>query len=325
MNKLPKRLLDQVRDKLRLKHYSIRTEESYLSWIKRFIFYHHKRHPKDMDKKEIEAFLTHLAVDLKVASSTQNQALNAILFLYRDVLHMDVDDQINAVRAKKPRKLPKVMTKSETSRVIGAMSGVHKLMAMMLYGCGLRTMECIRLRVKDINFEMNEILVRDGKGMKDRVTVLPDTVQLLLKEHLKRVKMLHEADLAEGYGRVYLPYALEREYRNADGEWGWQYVFPSKSLSKDPRSGMIRRHHISESTLHKAVKKAVRLADIDRKVSCHTFRNSFATHLLEEGYDIRTVQELLGHEDASTTMIYTHLLNKGSKAVQSPLDRLMPE
>ena len=325
MSNPPKRLLDQVRDRIRLKHYSIRTEESYLSWIKRFILYHGKRHPKDMGEKEIEAFLTHLAVELKVASSTQNQAFNAILFLYRDVLHMHLDNQINAVRAKKPKKMPTVMTKSETSRVIGAMSGVHKLIAMMLYGCGLRTMECIRLRVKDVDFEMNQIMVRDGKGMKDRVTVLPDTVKPPLKEHLERLKMLHRADLAQGYGRVYLPYALGRKYRNADREWGWQYVFPSKSLSKDPRSGMIRRHHVNESTLYKAVKNAVCLAGIDKKVSCHTFRHSFATHLLEEGYDIRTVQELLGHEDISTTMIYTHVLNRGGKAVKSPLDGFLPK
>lgn len=324
MNKPPKKLLDQVRDKLRLKHYSIRTEESYLSWIKRFILYHHNRHPKDMGKKEMEAFLTHLAVDLKVAPSTQNQAFNAILFLYRDVLGVGIDDKINAVRARKRRKLPTVMTKSETSRIIGAMPGVHKLMAMLLYGCGLRTMECLRLRVKDIDFERNQIVVRDGKGMEDRVTVLPATVEPLLREHLERIKMLHQADLAEGHGSLYLPYALERKHRHATREWGWQYVFPSKSLSRDPRSNLERRHHISESTLHKAVKNAARLAGIDKKVSCHTFRHSFATHLLEDGYDIRTVQELLGHEDVSTTMIYTHVLNKGGKAVQSPLDRLLP-
>lgn len=324
MNKPPKKLLDQVRDKLRLKHYSIRTEESYLSWIKRFILYHHNRHPKDMGKKEMEAFLTHLAVDLKVAPSTQNQAFNAILFLYRDVLGVGIDDKINAVRARKRRKLPTVMTKSETSRIIGAMPGVHKLMAMLLYGCGLRTMECLRLRVKDIDFERNQILVRDGKGMEDRVTVLPATVEPLLREHLERIEMLHQADLAEGHGSLYLPYALEGKYRHATREWGWQYVFPSKSLSRDPRSNLERRHHISESALHKAVKNAARLAGIDKKVSCHTFRHSFATHLLEDGYDIRTVQELLGHEDVSTTMIYTHVLNKGGKAVQSPLDRLLP-
>jgi len=322
MNKPPKKLLDQVRDTLRLKHYSIRTENSYISWIKRYILFHNKRHPKDMGENEIEAFLTHLAVDLKVASSTQNQAFNALLFLYRQVLKIDIIDEINAVRAKRSKRLPTVMTKSETSRVIAGISGVHKLMAMLLYGCGLRTMECMRLRVKDIDFKMNQIVVRDGKGMKDRITLLSETVKPLLKEHLERIRMIHRADLAKGYGRVYLPYALERKYRNANRQWGWQYVFPSKSLSKDPRSGEIRRHHINETTLHKAVKNAVYLAGINKPVSCHTFRHSFATHLLEDGYDIRTVQELLGHEDVSTTMIYTHVLNKGGKAVKSPLDTI---
>jgi len=214
------------------------------------------------------------------------------------------------------------MTEAETSRVIGAMTGVHKLMAMLLYGSGLRTMECIRLRVKDIGFEENQLFVRDGKGEKDRITVLPQNVKGLLNEHLERVKMVHQADLAKGYGSVYLPYALERKYPNASREWGWQYVFPAKSLSKDPRSEAVRRHHMHESTLHKAVKNAVRLAGVNKQVSCHTFRHSFATHLLEDGYDIRTVQELLGHEDVSTTMIYTHVLNKGGMAVRSPLEKL---
>jgi len=322
MTKSPRKFLDQVSDLLRLKHYSIRTEASYISWIKRYILYHNKRHPKDMGKKEVEAFLTHLAVDLNVASSTQNQAFNALLFLYREFLKIDLGDKINAVRAKKPRRLPTVMTEAETSRVIGAMTGVHKLMAMLLYGSGLRTMECIRLRVKDIGFEENQLFVRDGKGEKDRITVLPQNVKGLLNEHLERVKMVHQADLAKGYGSVYLPYALERKYPNASREWGWQYVFPAKSLSKDPRSEAVRRHHMHESTLHKAVKNAVRLAGVNKQVSCHTFRHSFATHLLEDGYDIRTVQELLGHEDVSTTMIYTHVLNKGGMAVRSPLEKL---
>ncbi|RLB27393.1 MAG: integron integrase [Deltaproteobacteria bacterium] len=322
MDKAPKKLLEQVRDTLRLKHYSIRTEKSYISWIKRYILFHNKRHPKDMRKHEIEGFLTHLAVDLKVASSTQNQAFNALLFLYREVLNIDIADQINAVRAKRPVRLPTVMSKDETLRVIGALAGIHKLMSMLLYGSGLRLMECVRLRVKDVDFKLNQIIVRDGKGAKDRITVFPENVKPGLKSHLERVKLLHQDDLAKGYGRVYLPYALERKYPNANREWGWQYVFPSKSLSKDPRSGIVRRHHINESTLQKAVKNAARLAGIEKSVSCHTFRHSFATHLLEAGYDIRTVQELLGHMDVSTTMIYTHVLKKGGKAVKSPLDAI---
>jgi integron integrase len=321
MRKPPKKLLDQVREKLRLKHYSIRTEESHVSWIRRFILYHNKKHPKDMGEPEVEAFLSHLAIDLKVASSTQNQALNALLFLYRYVLGTDLK-AINAVRAKKPKKMPTVMTRSEISKVLKGMSGVHKLMAMMIYGSGLRLMECIRLRVKDIDFEMNQIVVRDGKGAKDRITILAENVKENLKAQLERARLMHKDDLKKGFGSVYLPNALERKYKNASREWGWQYVFAAKSLSKDPRSKKIRRHHLHESTLHKALKKAVRLAGIHKSISCHAFRHSFATHLLEDGYDIRTVQELLGHKDVNTTMIYTHVLQKGAKAVRSPADSL---
>ena len=320
MNKPPKRLLDQVRDRIRMKHYSIRTEQAYASWIKRFILFHNKKHPKDMGKQEIESFLTHLALDLNVASSTQNQAFNAILFLYNQVLHQPLEDKVSAVRAKKPRRLPTVMTNDEALAVLSALSGIHQLMAKLLYGSGLRLMECIRLRVKDIDFGMNQIMVRDGKGKIDRVTMLPESVNSDLKEHLKRVKTIHDNDLNRGYGRVFLPYALGRKYPNADREWGWQYVFPSSSLSKDPRTGATRRHHVHESSLQKAVKKAVRLVRISKPASCHTFRHSFATRLLENGYDIRTVQELLGHKDVSTTMIYTHVLNRGGKAVRSPID-----
>jgi integron integrase len=320
MNKPPKRLLDQVRDRIRMKHYSIRTEQAYASWIKRFILFHNKKHPKDMGKQEIESFLTHLALDLNVASSTQNQAFNAILFLYNQVLHQPLEDTISAVRAKKPRRLPTVMTNDEALAVLSALSGIHQLMAKLLYGSGLRLMECIRLRVKDIDFGMNQIMVRDGKGKIDRVTMLPESVNSDLKEHLKRVKTIHDNDLNRGYGRVFLPYALGRKYPNADREWGWQYVFPSSSLSKDPRTGATRRHHVHESSLQKAVKKAVRLVRISKPASCHTFRHSFATRLLENGYDIRTVQELLGHKDVNTTMIYTHVLNRGGKAVRSPID-----
>ena len=320
MNKPPKRLLDQVREQIRLRHYSIRTEQAYVSWIKRFILFHGKKHPKEMGRQEIEGFLSHLAGNLNVASSTQNQAFNALLFLYNQVLYQPLDDKINAIRAKKPRRLPTVMTSEEALRVINGLSGRHKLMAKLLYGSGLRLMECLRLRVKDVDFGMNQIVVRDGKGKIDRVTILPETVRPELKEHLEHIKTVHENDLSQGYGRVYLPYALARKYPNANQEWGWQYIFPSKSLSKDPRSNEIRRHHVHENSLQKAVKKSVQLNRLNKPASCHTFRHSFATHLLESGYDIRTVQELLGHKDVSTTMIYTHVLNRGGRAVLSPID-----
>jgi len=320
MEQRPRKLLDQVRDILRLRHYSIHTEESYVDWIKRFILFHHKRHPREMGSAEIEAFLTHLAVDQSVAASTQNQAFSALLFLYREVLKKDLDSPINSIRAKQPKRLPTVLTKAEVHEVMGYLSGTHRLLANLLYGSGLRLMECLRLRVKDIDFAQRLIVVRDGKGMQDRVTMLPDSLVAPLQEHLQRVKRLHEEDLARGYGQVFLPFALERKYPNADREWKWQYVFPSERLSKDPRSGIVRRHHVDESGLQKAVRQAARLAGIPKPVSCHTFRHSFATHLLENGYDIRTVQELLGHKDVKTTMIYTHVLNRGGLAVRSPLD-----
>jgi len=315
-----KKLLDQVRDVLRLKHYSIRTEESYVDWIKRFILFHNKRHPQDMGRAEVEAFLTHLAVRGNVAASTQNQALSALLFLYREVLKIEFDAPLDAVRAKKPARLPVVLTRAETQQVIEGMTGVFQLMAKLLYGSGLRLMECVRLRVKDIDFERREITVRDAKGGHERVTMLPASLVAPLQEHLKRVKLLHEQDLTAGLGQVYLPYALDRKFPNASREWGWQYVFPSDRLSTDPRSGLKRRHHVDESNLQRAVKDAVRLARLAKPASCHTFRHSFATHLLESGYDIRTVQELLGHKDVKTTMIYTHVLNRGGLAVRSPLD-----
>ena len=319
MTNQPKKLLDQVRDVLRMKHYSIRTENRYVSWIKRYILFHDKRHPKDMGAPEVEEFLTYLARKKKVSASTQNQAFSALLFLYREIIKVELQD-IHAVRAKRPEKLPVVLSENETKRLISAMTGTHKLMAMILYGSGLRLMECVRLRVKDVDFEMKQIVVRDGKGAKDRVTVMPETIKSELNEHLKRVKLLHQDDLSKGYGEVYLPYALERKYKNANRRWGWQYVFPSQRRSTDPRSGKIRRHHLNESGLQKAVKKAARLAKIHKPATCHTLRHSFATHLLQDGYDIRTVQELLGHRDVTTTMIYTHVLNRGGKAVQSPLD-----
>jgi len=320
VKKHPKKLLDQVRDVIRHKHYSIRTEQAYVSWIKRYILFHDKCHPKDMGAPEIEAFLTHLAVEKHVAASTQNQALSALLFLYGEVLGKDLDFPIDSIRAKRPKRLPTVLTKEETLRVIGCMSGTYQLTAKLLYGSGLRLMECLRLRVKDVDFAQRQIIVRDGKGMKDRVTMLPDSVVTPLQERLQRVKRLHEQDLAKGYGSVYLPFALERKYPNANREWIWQYVFPSSRLSKDPRTSILRRHHVSESSVQKAVNRAVHLAGISKHVTCHTFRHSFATHLLENGYDIRTVQELLGHKDVKTTMIYTHVLNRGPLAVRSPLD-----
>ena len=316
----PKKLLDQVRDVLRLKHYSYRTEQSYVDWIKRFILFHHKRHPQDLGRAEIEAFLTYLAVEGNVAASTQNQALSALLFLYREVLRIELDGPLDAIRAKKPARLPIVLTRAEVHQVIEGMTGTYQLMAKLLYGSGLRLMECVRLRVKDIDFEQREIIVRDPKGGHERVTMLSASLVTPLQEHLKRVKLLYEQDLAAGYGQVYLPYALDRKYPNASREWGWQYVFPSDRLSTDPRSGITRRHHVDESNLQRAVKDAVRLARLAKPASCHTFRHSFATHLLESGYDIRTVQELLGHKDVKTTMIYTHVLNRGGLAVRFPLD-----
>jgi integron integrase len=314
------RLLDQISAKLRLKHYSKRTEEAYIRWIKRFIFFHKKRHPKDMGEKEISAFLTHLAVKGKVAASTQNQAMNAIVFLYREILNRDLGEFSNVVRAKRPAKLPVVFTREEVRRVLKKLDGTYKLIAGLMYGSGLRLMECLRLRVKDVDFAMNQIVVRDGKGEKDRVTMLPASLKQLLQLHLNKVKALHEEDLHQGYGEVYLPYALERKYPNAAREWAWQYLFPATKRSIDPRSGKTRRHHAGESSIQKAVKDAIRKAKIPKSGSCHSLRHSFATHLLESGYDIRTVQELLGHKDVKTTMIYTHVLNRGGKGVKSPLD-----
>jgi integron integrase len=275
-----------------------------------------------MGAPEIEAFLTHLAVKENVAASTQNQALSALLFLYREVIKQEVALITNSVRAQKPKRLPTVLTKEEVQKVIGLMRGTHQLMAKLLYGSGLRLMECVQLRVKDIDFGQRQIVVRDGKGITDRVTMLPNTLIEPLQEHLRRVKRLHEEDLAKGYGSVYLPFALGRKYPNADREWDWQYVFTSDILSKDPRTGIMRRHYLHETSLQRAVRTAAKRAGINKRVSCHTFRHSFATHLLQNGYDIRTVQELLGHKDVKTTMIYTHVLSRGGLAVRSPIDVL---
>ncbi len=318
----PRKLLDQVRDVMRLKHYAYRTEIIYSGWIKRFIFFHDKKHPKDMGEPEVEAFLTWLAVDQKVAKSTQNQAFNALIFLYRDVLKCPLEGRINAVRSRKKELLPVVLSKEETQRVLNGMSGTTQLMAKLLYGSGFRLMECIRLRVKDIDFEINEIRVRSGKGDKDRLVPLPESIKTALNVHLERVKLIHEKDLADGYGEVYLPQALSRKYPNAAKEWRWQYVFPSTKISRDPRTDLTRRHHMDPSSLDRAIKRAVKLAGITKRVTSHTFRHSFATHLLQTGTDIRTIQSLLGHNNVSTTMIYTHVLRQGAQGVKSPLDQL---
>jgi integron integrase len=273
-----------------------------------------------MGKVEIEAFLSDLVMNRNVAASTQNQAFNALLFLYNQVLEMKMPDDINAIRSRKPVRVPTVMSREETNRLISSMDGTKKLMVEIMYGCGLRVMECVRLRVKDVDFAMNQIVVRDGKGKKDRITILPQRIRPLLQSHLSYVRRLHQKDLRDGYGCVYLPYALSRKYRNADRSWAWQYVFPAKTISVDPRSGKKRRHHIHETVIRKAIKTAARTAGIVKPVTCHTLRHSFATDLLMAGYDIRTVQDLLGHKDVSSTMVYTHVLNRGGRGVVSPLD-----
>ncbi len=315
----PPKLLDRVRQAIRLKHYSYRTEQTYVAWIRRYILFHDKQHPKDMGVEEVQAFLSHLAVVGNVAASTQNQALSALLFLYKFVLDQELES-VDALRAKRSRYLPTVLTKQEVQIVINQLTGEHRLLVQLLYGTGLRLSEALSLRVKDIDFSYQQIVVRDTKGQKSRVTMLPTTLTPFLQAHIKRVHCLHERDLEQGYGKVYLPFALERKYPSAATEWIWQYIFPSIGLSKDPRSGIVRRHHLHESGLQKAIKQAVHQAKIHKKVGCHTFRHSFATHLLQNGYDIRTVQELLGHKDVKTTMIYTHVMNRGGRGVISPLD-----
>ncbi len=314
------RLLQQVHAAIRRLHYSRRTEEAYVHWIKRFIFWSGKRHPASLGEAEVSAFLSHLAVELNVAAATQNQALAALLFLYKQVLGVGLPWLDAMVRAKRPVRLPVVLSPGEVAALLAQLDGVHGLMAGILYGCGLRLMECLRLRVKDVDFAYRQILVRDGKGAKDRVTMLPERLVQALHEQLGVAKRLHAIDLREGYGEVHLPYALARKYPRAGYEWSWQYVFPSKSRSVDPEGGVIRRHHLDESVLARALKEAARDAGIVKRISAHVLRHSFATHLLQNGYDIRTVQELLGHADVSTTMIYTHVLNKGGRGVRSPLD-----
>jgi integron integrase len=315
------RLLDRVRQHLRVRHYSIRTEQAYTDWIKRFILFNGKRHPETMGENEITAFLTHLATDRNVAASTQNQALSALLFLYQIVLETKLPWLDDVERVKRPAKVPVVLTEKEVRAVLAQLTGDYRLMAELLYGSGLRLMECLRLRVKDVDFGYNQITVRDGKGFRDRITILPQRLRKPLRQHLARVKELHDQDLAVGRGKVYLPFALAQKYKNAERSWSWQYVFPAAKLSVDPRSYETRRHHVEEKNLQNAVKMAVQKAKISKLASCHTFRHSFATHLLESGYDIRNVQELLGHRDVTTTMIYTHVLNKPGLNIQSPLDK----
>jgi len=326
------RLFDQVREVMRFHHYAIRTEQAYLEWIKRYLLFHRDgpdstgatqgwRHPKEMGPPEVEAFLTHLAVERNVAASTQNQALNALLLLYEQVLRQPLGDFGKFARAKRPPRLPTVLTKQETRRVLTAVKpGVPGLIVRLLYGTGMRVLEALRLRVKDLDFGQGWIVVREGKGDKDRVTMLPEALKTELQQHIGRVKLLHARDLAEGFGQVYLPHALARKYPKADRSWGWQWVFPAAHRSKDPRTGLERRHHIDELTVQRAMKEAVRLAKLAKPATPHTLRHSFATHLLEAGYDIRTVQDLLGHKDVTTTQIYTHVMKKPGLGVKSPLD-----
>lgn len=316
------RLLDEVRNVLRVKHYSIRTEECYISWIKKFIFFHNKRHPVEMGEAEISTFLTHLAVNKHVTSSTQNQALSALLFLYKQVLKKELEWLSGIHRAKRSQRLPVVLTKNEVNQLFNFINGTNSLIARLLYGTGMRLMEALRLRVKDIDFEYKQIIVRSGKGDKDRITVLPDTLVTELEQQLEKVKILLKSDLEDGLGCVYLPYALSRKYPNACYELGWQYVFPSEKRSVNPHTGKPGRHHLDEKNIQRSVKNAARKCNFSTPVSPHILRHCFATHLLEDGYDIRTVQELLGHKDVKTTMIYTHVLNKGGRGVKSPADRL---
>ncbi len=314
------KLLDRVRDRVRVLHYSIRTEGAYVQWIKRFILFHHKRHPQEMGAPELEMFLTHLAVDRDVAASTQNQALSAILFLYREILGRPIGEFGGIAPARRPERLPSVLTRDEVRSVLAQLDGTAGLMAGLLYGSGLRLLECLRLRIKDVDFGQRHIIVRDGKGQKDRATLLPRTLEDPLRRQIERVRLIHQQDLSDGHGRIFLPHALAEKYPGADRQFGWQYLFPAARRSIDPRAGIHRRHHASERALQRAVGGAVRRARILKPASCHTLRHSFATHLLESGHDIRTVQELLGHDDVRTTMIYTHVLQAGPLGVRSPLD-----
>jgi integron integrase len=317
----PKPLLEQARQALRRKHYALKTEHAYLGWIRRYILFHSKRHPLHLGGADLEAYLTHLAVKENVAAPTQNQALSAILFLYKHVLHRPLEIELHSVRARRPKHLPVVLTRDEVHALLVCLQGTSLLVAQLLYGSGLRISEALRLRVKQVDFAQQQLIVRDGKGGKDRVTILPQALIAPLRNQLVRAKRLHEADLKLGLGAVHLPHALERKYPHANRDWPWQWVFPSPQVSTDPRSGLQRRHHLTASGIRKAVERAAKLADLNKHVTPHTLRHSFATHLLEDGYDIRTVQDLLGHRHVQTTMIYTHVLNRGAMAVRSPLDK----
>ncbi len=320
----PHKLLDRVRWHLRVKHYSIRTEKTYVDWIRRYILFHGKRHPADMGEEEIAAFLSHLAIDRRVAAATQNQAFSALLFLYQEILDRKLASITGVERVRRPAKLPVVFTRAEAWRVIAQLEGDYHLMGELLYGAGLRLMELLRLRVKDVDFGYNVIIVRQGKGMRERRTMLPARLKAPLQLHLETVRQTHRQDVALGRGTVYLPDALSRKYPHANRAWAWQYVFPAAKLSPDPRTREVRRHHVGEKNLQNAVKNAIRAAGLSKAASCHTFRHSFATHLLERGTDIRAVQELLGHKDISTTMVYTHVLNKPGLGILSPLDDEQP-
>ncbi len=315
----PPRLLDQVRNLMRLKHLSYKTERAYVGYIREYILFHNKKHPKEMGVDEIREYLTHLAVDKNVAASTQNVAFNALLFLYKQVLEADLPIIEGVMRAKRPSRLPSVFTPTEAKAIIAELEGTTKIVVSLLYGCGMRVTEALRLRVKDIDFDTRQVAVRDGKGEKDRMTVLPESISDDLRNHIERVRLVHETDLAKGFGSVLLPYALKRKYPNADKEFGWAYVFPSAKLSPTREDGIVRRHHTADSTIQEAVKRAMKKLRIHKHGSCHTFRHSFATHLLESHYDIRIVQELLGHKDVRTTQIYTHVI-KHKNFVRSPLD-----
>jgi integron integrase len=320
----PSRLLDQIRHAIRLRHYSYRTEQAYVDWIKRYIVYNGKRHPSSLGATEVERFLSHLAEQRNVAAATQAQALSALLFLYKRVLNVDLPWLDSVVRAKRPKRLPTVLTQKEAQRVVANLPGVFWLIGGLLYGSGLRLTEALRLRVKDLELDRRRLMVRDGKGAKDRVTLLPSSLAAPLESHLETVRMLHHQAMEHGYGGVDLPHALARKYPQAQFEWGWQYAFPASRPSADPRSGTRRRHHVMDESVQRQVRKAARAAGIEKPVSPHTFRHSFATHLLEDGYDIRTVQELMGHRSVKTTQIYTHVMASGKSAVRSPLDQAGP-
>jgi len=322
---MPSPLITQLREAIRIRHYSIRTEKAYVDWVKRYLRFHNMKHPSSMGAAEVTRFLTYLAVERSVAAATQNQALNALVFLYREVLKVNLEGLSSAVRAKRSKNLPTVFSEAEVMNVLSCLDGEHWLMAALLYGSGLRLMDCVRLRIKDVDFSFRCLVVRDGKGGKDRVVTLADGLLEHLSLQITRVRALQQRDVLEGHGNVWLPHALARKFPSAPRDIGWQYVFPAQHRSVDPRSGMVRRHHADPSGLQKAVRQAIIRAGIERKASCHTFRHSFATHLLASGADIRTVQEQLGHSDIRTTQIYTHLLERGGSAVISPLNRLLPK